>query len=139
MKSIFALLALGGLALMILLLMRQVCDLAVEDIQLNPRHPKIGDGVTVSYRVVNRGPCELPRKSYRVSMIIGDENIQCDSSGSPLRLGVSEGVIYSQMKGFSTFTMNNQKEIIIMVMPKRLHAIDPDLSNNRVVVKIKNG
>ncbi len=137
MKAIISLFALGGLALMTLLLMRQVCDLAVEDIQLNPRHPRKGDGVTVSYRVVNRGPCVLPRKSYRVSMMIGDKKLQYDTSGSPLPLGVSEEVIYSQMKGFSTFTMNNHKEIVIMVMPKILHAIDPDLSNNRVVVKIE--
>lgn len=138
MKSIFALLALGGLALMTLFLMRQVCDLAVEDIQLSPSYPKNGDGVTVSYRVVNRGPCVLPRKSYRVSMMIGDKKLQYDTSGSPLPLGVSEEVIYSQMKGFSTFTMNNHKEIVIMVMPKILHATDPDLSNNRVVVKIQD-
>jgi hypothetical protein len=137
MKAIISLFALGGLALMTLLLMRQVCDLAVEDIQLNPRHPRKGDGVTVSYRVVNRGPCVLPRKSYRVSMMIGDKKLQCDTSGSPLPLGFDQGVTYSQMKGFSTFTMNNHKEIVIMVMPKILHAIDPDLSNNRVVVKIE--
>lgn len=70
-------------------------------------------------------------------MIIGDKKLQCDTSGSPLPLGVSEEVNYSQMKGFSTFTMNNDKEIVILVMPKSLHAKDPDLSNNRVVVKIQ--
>ena len=71
-------------------------------------------------------------------MMIGDKKLQCDTSGSPLPLGFDEGVTYSQMKGFSTFTMNNHKEIVIIVMPKILHAIDPDLSNNRVVVKIQD-
>lgn len=137
MKVIIFLTALCVLVLVTLLFMRGVCDLSVEDVHLIPTYPKIGDKVIVSYRVLNRGPCELPKESYQVFITVDDKRILYDASGSPVRIGVFEGVNYSQMKGFSTFTMKNQKNISIKVAPKFLYVIDPDVANNSAVLKIK--
>jgi hypothetical protein len=115
---------------------RVSCDLAVEDIETAPKSPRVGDAVTITWKIVNKGPDTLPAASFKTVATVDGLITNFDNAGSPSSRKPGEFVEYGKAAGYHDFIADKPGpvQIEISVKPKGLSpVVDPAPHNNTVV------
>ena len=110
------------------------CDLEVSIKSVIPASPKLGDEVTLVYRISNLGPDTLPRSAYQVRLEI-DGNLISQNSGNASRKP-GEYTDFSISKGYHHVKVNRigSLKFAIEVVPKWM--IADSIPKNNSLIKV---